>query len=48
MTPRAWETGGYESLIARSARPSVEGARLMVDGALDMLGELWQACREER
>ncbi|MGD2174632.1 MAG: hypothetical protein PVJ27_04445, partial [Candidatus Brocadiaceae bacterium] len=40
VTPQAWEEGGYESLIARSARPSPEGVSLMVDEALDMLRRL--------
>jgi len=40
VTQQAWEAGGYESLIARSAKPSHEGVSQMVDGALDMLREL--------
>ena len=41
VTHQAWEAGGYESLIARSAKPSPEGVEMMVDAALDMLGESW-------
>ena len=43
VTHDAWEGGGYESLIARSARPSPEGVAAMADVALRLLGELWQA-----
>ncbi|NIA21732.1 MAG: hypothetical protein GWP05_07160 [Anaerolineaceae bacterium] len=42
VTRSAWEAGGYESLIARSARPSHEGVALMVGNALEMLNELYQ------
>jgi len=42
VTEQAWRAGGYESLIARSARPSVEGVAKMVDTALDLLGRLWK------
>ncbi len=42
VTEQAWRAGGYESLIARSARPSVDGVAKMVDTALDMLGKLWK------
>jgi len=41
VTHQAWRAGGYESLIARSARPSPEGVAMMVDNALDMLRCLW-------
>ncbi len=41
VTEKAWRAGGYESLICSSARPSVEGVAGMVDGALDMLNELY-------
>jgi neutral ceramidase len=41
VTHQAWRAGGYESLIARSARPSPEGVEAMVDSALAMLRELW-------
>lgn len=37
VTEQAWRGGGYESLIARSAKPSHEGVAAMVDEALDML-----------
>lgn len=40
VTRQAWEAGGYESLIARSAKPSHEGVSSMVDKVLDMLNEL--------
>jgi neutral ceramidase len=40
VTRRAWNAGGYESLIARSAKPSVEGVERMVHAALEMLKEL--------
>jgi hypothetical protein len=42
VTEQAWKAGGYESLIARSARPSWEGAEMMVNEALDMLNELFR------
>lgn len=41
VTPQAWQAGGYESLICRSARPSVEGVAMMVDKALSLLDRLW-------
>ena len=41
VTQDAWEAGGYESLIARSAKPSSEGVSYMVENALDMLSELY-------
>lgn len=40
VTEQAWKAGGYESLICRSARPSVEGVSSMVDNVLEMLGGL--------
>ena len=40
VTPQAWEAGGYESLIARSAKPSVEGVKMMVDRSLALLHRL--------
>lgn len=40
VTRQAWEAGGYESLIARSARPSVEAVEGMVARAIALLGEL--------
>ena len=42
VTRQAWQAGGYESLICRSARPSVEGVALMVDKALELLDRLWK------
>ncbi len=41
VTQQAWEAGGYESLIARSARPSPDGVAKMVDVALGLLNRLW-------
>jgi len=41
VTEQAWRGGGYESLIARSARPSHEGVGMMVAAALSMLRRLW-------
>jgi len=41
VTEKAWQAGGYESLIASSAKPSVEGVASMVNNALDMLNELY-------
>ena len=46
VTPEAWEAGGYESLIARSARPSAEGVSHLVDEALDLLRTLYDEGRE--
>lgn len=43
VTEQAWKGGGYESLVARLARPSVEGVNAMVNTAVEMLHELWQA-----
>jgi hypothetical protein len=40
VTEQAWKAGGYESLIARSARPSVEGSAMMTDKALELLSRL--------
>jgi len=41
VTQQAWEAGGYESLIARSARPSADGVATMADAALELLRRLW-------
>jgi len=41
VTHQAWAAGGYESLIARSARPTPDGVATMVDTALALLGRLW-------
>jgi hypothetical protein len=43
VTEQAWQAGGYESLISRWTRPSVEGVARMVDVALNLLGQLWKA-----
>ncbi|HNS32119.1 MAG TPA: hypothetical protein PKN36_03995 [bacterium] len=40
VTGKAWQEGGYESLVARSARPSCEGVEMMVGNVLDMLREI--------
>lgn len=42
ITEQAWKTGGYESLICHSARPTVEGVVAMVDTALRLLNRLWK------
>lgn len=42
VTRQAWQAGGYESLICRSARPSVEGVAMMAAKALELLGRLWK------
>ncbi|HOJ41083.1 MAG TPA: hypothetical protein PK644_11530, partial [bacterium] len=42
VTERAWQEGGYEALIARSARPSVEGVAMLVETVLKMLHHLHQ------
>jgi len=41
VTRKAWEAGGYECLIARSAKPSWEGVEMMVGEVLRMLDELY-------
>jgi len=43
VTHQAWEAGGYESLIARTARPTPDGVGQMVNTALEMLKELYSA-----
>jgi hypothetical protein len=45
VTEQAWNTGGYESLIARSAKPSWQGTEMMVDKALEMLNGLYNKKR---
>lgn len=45
VTEQAWEAGGYESLLARSARPSVEGVARLVEAAQELLGQLWEESR---
>jgi hypothetical protein len=42
VTRKAWEGGGYESLIARSAKPSPEGVEMMVNKTLEMLEEIYR------
>ena len=42
VTEQAWRAGGYESLVARSARPSVDGVAMMVDADLALLRRLWE------
>lgn len=42
ITEKGWKAGGYEALIARSAKPSPEGVKMMVDKVLDMFKELWE------
>jgi len=45
VTEQAWLAGGYESLIARTAKPSHQGVSQMVDSALEMLTELHSGTR---
>lgn len=42
VTEKAWKAGGYESLIARSAKPSPEGVKMMVDKVMEILHHLWR------
>jgi hypothetical protein len=42
VTEQAWRAGGYEALISRWTRPSVEGVASMVGSALGLLGRLWE------
>ncbi len=41
VTESAWRAGGYESLVARTAKPSPEGVGVMVSKALDLLRRLY-------
>ncbi|MCM8788211.1 MAG: hypothetical protein NC907_00290 [Candidatus Omnitrophica bacterium] len=41
VTQKAYQQGGYESLIARSAKTSVEGVMLMFDKAIELLNTLY-------
>ncbi|MBI2441237.1 MAG: hypothetical protein HYV35_07700 [Lentisphaerae bacterium] len=41
VTPQAWASGGYESLISRVAKPSVQGVARMVATAQRLLVRLW-------
>jgi hypothetical protein len=41
VTEKAWKAGGYESLIARSAKPSPEGVKMMIDKVMEMLKEIY-------
>ncbi|MCM8825760.1 MAG: hypothetical protein NC937_06460, partial [Candidatus Omnitrophica bacterium] len=41
VTQKAYQQGGYESLIARSAKTSVEGVMLMFDKAMELLNTLY-------
>jgi hypothetical protein len=45
VTEQAWRAGGYESLTARSARPSVDGVAMMVEADLALLRKLWEKGR---
>jgi hypothetical protein len=40
VTRQAMAAGGYEALVARTAKPSAEGVALMVDQVLEMLTDL--------
>ena len=42
VTQQAWEAGGYESLVCRSARPSSQAVATMVEAALGLLRHLWE------
>ena len=42
VTAQAWKTGGYESLLGRGAKPSVEGVEMMVSRAQKLLARLWR------
>ena len=42
VTEQAWAAGGYESLIARSARPTPQGVALMIQEDLRLLDQLWR------
>jgi neutral ceramidase len=47
VTEQAWRAGGYESLVAWSARPSVDGVAMMVEADLALLRKLWvKGCGE--
>ena len=48
VTGQAWESGGYESLIARSARPTHQAAGKLTDTALKLLNDLWRRSPAER
>lgn len=48
ITEQAWQQGGYESLIARSARPSPGAVEKMVDRAIEMLKHLYKKYNENR
>lgn len=41
VTEQAWVAGGYESLVARSAKPTWQAAEMMVDEAVGMLNQLY-------
>ena len=45
VTEQAWRAGGYESLTAHSARPSVAGVAAMVEADLALLRKLWEKGR---
>jgi len=42
ITKKAWETGGYEPLIARSSLPSWEGVSYMVEEGIKLLKKLYK------
>ena len=48
VTEKAWQAGGYESLICSTAKPSVEGVVSLVDNALEMLNELYRQKNNKR
>ncbi|MCX7705169.1 MAG: hypothetical protein N2115_02785 [bacterium] len=41
ITEEAWKQVGYEALIARSARPSPQGVKLMYEKAMEMLNQIY-------
>jgi len=45
ITHQAWKAGGYEALIARSAKPTPEAVEDMVNQSLEMLRDLYAAYR---
>lgn len=48
ITKKAWETGGYEPLIARSSLPSWEGVKYMVKEGIKLLKKLYKRSYYEK
>jgi hypothetical protein len=40
VTEEAWKSGGYESLVARSAKPTAASVSAMIDAALALLNQI--------